>query len=490
MVLFHGAGWSIFSQSGHFGTARTARVDAKEKCGLYGVFGMPDAARYVYQGLLALQHRGQESAGIVSSDGQTLHSHKGMGLVEEVFNAGSVSRLLGDSAIGHVRYSTTGSSNINNAQPFLISYSHGQIAIAHNGNLVNAGALRREYEAAGSIFQTTMDTEVILHVMAKLSKRGHADGEIEEALRRVRGAYSLLFITPTRMIAARDPNGIRPLAIGRAGNAWMAASETCAFDLTGGTFVREVAPGEVVYISKTGIRSARIVPEAEADPKHCIFEHIYFARPDSFIFGDSVHEVRKRLGARLAAQNPVEADIVVPVPEGGNSAAIGYSQASGIPMDSGFVLNRYVGRTFIKPDPKDRAAAVKIKLNVVKEVVRGKRLIVVDDSVVRGTTCRARLAMLREAGAKEVHFRITCPPHKFPCYYGIDFPKRSELLAANHDIGAIRDFLKVDSVAYQTLEGMLSSVSNPSSHYCHACFTGDYAVPVDEETDKFALEKA
>ncbi len=463
-------------------------MDAKEKCGLYGIFGAVDAARHVYQGLFALQHRGQESAGIVSSDGTTLHSRKGMGLVGEVFHEADLKALTGQSAVGHVRYSTTGSSNINNAQPFLITYSHGQIAIAHNGNLVNAAALRREYESQGSIFQTTMDTEVILHILAKISRKG-ASGQIEQALSRVRGAYSLLFLTPTGMVAARDPNGFRPLCIGRMGNAWMVASETCAFDLTGGTFVREVAPGEIVYISNTGLRSSRIVPEAESKPHYCIFEHIYFARPDSFIFGDSVHMVRKRLGERLAHDAPADADMVISIPEGGNSAALGFSHASGIPLETGFIYNRYVGRTFIKPDASDRAASVKVKLNVVKEVVRGKRLIVVDDSVVRGTTCRAKMALLREAGAKEVHFRITCPPHRHACYYGIDFPQRSQLLAVNHDIDSIREFLKVDSVAYQTLDGMLACVSNPPEHYCHACFTGDYIVPVDKDTDKFAMEK-
>jgi amidophosphoribosyltransferase len=463
-------------------------VDAREKCGLYGIFGAADAARYVYQGLFALQHRGQESAGIVSTDGSNLIAYKGMGLVGDVFSDAAISRLKGDAAIGHVRYSTTGSSNINNAQPFVITYSHGQIAIAHNGNLVNAAALRREYEAQGSIFQTTMDTEVILHVLAKISKKG-VNGQIEEALKRVRGAYSLIFLTPSYMVAARDPNGFRPLCIGRMGNAWMVASETCAFDLTGGTFVREVEPGEVVYISKTGIRSTRIVPASEARPHYCIFEHVYFARPDSFIFGDSVYLVRKRLGERLAKDAPADADIVIAIPEGGNSAAIGYSHASGLPIETGFIYNRYVGRTFIKPDPSDRAAAVKLKLNVVKEVVRGKRLVVVDDSVVRGTTCRAKMALLREAGAKEVHFRITCPPHRHACYYGIDFPQKKELLAANHDLNEIRDFLKVDSVTYNTLEGMLSCVSNPPEHYCHACFTGEYIVPVDEGTNKFVMER-
>lgn len=468
-------------------------MEVKEKCGLYGIFGVGDAARIVYQGLFALQHRGQESAGIVSSDGTNLHPHKGMGLVGDVFTNDAFSHLPGEMAIGHVRYSTTGSSNINNAQPFLITYAHGQIAIAHNGNLTNAEHLRREYEAKGSIFQTTMDTEVILHVLARISRKGGeggGGGGIEEALRHVKGAYSLLFLTPNYMIAARDPNGFRPLSIGRTGNAWMVASETCAFDLTGGAFVREVEPGEVVYISTTGLRSARIVPEAEAHPKYCIFEHIYFARPDSFIFGDSVYEVRKRLGERLAKDAPADADVVIAIPEGGNSAAIGYSRVSGIPIETGFILNRYVGRTFIKPDPSDRAASVKAKLNVVKEVVRGKRLVVVDDSVVRGTTCRAKMTLLREAGAREVHFRVTCPPHRFGCYYGIDFPRRKELLAVKHNLDEIRDFLKVDSVAYNTLDGMLSSVSNPPDHYCHACFTGEYAVPVEGELDKFALEKA
>jgi len=465
-------------------------VDAREKCGVYGIYGIADAAKYVYQGLFALQHRGQESAGIVSSSQGALLSHKGMGLVGDVFDPAALARLKGESAIGHVRYSTTGSSNVVNAQPFLITYSHGQIAIAHNGNLVNAAALRREYESQGSIFQTTMDSEIILHVLAKVTAKGRNGARIEEALRIIRGSFSLLFLTPTHMIAARDPNGIRPLCIGRLGNAWMVASETCAFDLTGGTYIRDVAPGEVVYISQTGLRSARIVGESEARPKHCIFEHIYFARPDSMVFGDSVYQVRKRLGAQLAKDAPAAADIVIGIPEGGNIAALGYSQESGIPIETGFMLNRYVGRTFIKPDQSDRVKSVKLKLNVIKEVVRGRRLVVIDDSVVRGTTCRAKMALLREAGAKEVHFRITCPPHRHPCYYGIDFPQRKELLAVNYDIDQIREFLKVDSVAYQTLAGMLASVTKDPSHYCHACFTGDYCVQVNEETDKFAMEKS
>jgi len=464
-------------------------MEAREKCGLYGVFGIEDASRRVYQGLFALQHRGQESAGIVSSDGERLYSYKGMGLVGEVFSEESVGKLLGDAAIGHVRYSTTGSSNVNNAQPFLIKYAGGEIAVAHNGNLVNAAGLRRRYEREGSIFQTTMDTEIILHIIARTYREGNG-ALIEKALSEVAGAYSLLFITPSEMIAARDPHGFRPLSIGRLGNAWMVASETCAFDITDGEFVREVEPGEVVYFSKDRMRSSRVEGAEKVTPKHCIFEHIYFARPDSVIFGDSVHQVRKRLGARLAKDSPADADIVIAIPEGGTSAAIGYSEASGIPFDRGFIVNRYVGRTFIKPDPRDRISAVKAKLNVVREVVRGKRLVVVDDSVVRGTTCRAKMAILREAGAREVHFRLTCAPHRHGCYYGIDFPSRRELLAARYDMDEIRDFLKVDSIAYQTLDGMLSCVSNPPENYCHACFTGEYAVAPDEGADKFILERA
>ncbi|MCD6404799.1 MAG: amidophosphoribosyltransferase [Planctomycetes bacterium] len=463
-------------------------MDAKEKCGLYGAFGLENASRYVYQGLFALQHRGQESAGIVSSDGADLASYKGMGLVGEVFSEEVISRLRGTAAIGHVRYSTTGSSNVNNAQPFLIKYSGGEIAVAHNGNLVNAATLRHEYEAQGSIFQTTMDTEIILHILARTHRQG-GNGLIEKAIGRVQGAYSLLFITPGEMIAARDPHGFRPLCIGRVGEAWVVASETCAFDITGAQFVREVEPGEVVHFSADGIRSGRILPSGEVKPKYCIFEHIYFARPDSVIFGDSVHEVRKRLGARLAQDAPVDADMVVAIPEGGTSAALGYSEASGLPIDRGFIVNRYVGRTFIKPDAVDRAASAQAKLNVVSEVVRGKRLVVVDDSVVRGTTCRAKMALLRKAGAKEVHFRVTCPPHLYPCFYGIDFPERQELLAVRYNLEEIKEFLKVDSIAYQTLDGMLSCVSNPPDHYCHACFTGRYPVVAGQKTGKFILER-
>ncbi len=463
-------------------------MEAREKCGLYGVFGIPGAASHVYQGLFALQHRGQESAGIVASDGKRLVSYKGMGLVGEVFSEEAVATLEGDAAVGHVRYSTTGSSNVNNAQPFLITYSGGQIAVAHNGNLVNAADLRREYEREGSIFQTTMDTEIILHLIARMYREGD-ENLVERALALVKGAYSLLFITPTAMIAARDPHGFRPLCIGRLGPAWAVASETCAFDITDATFVREVEPGEAVFFTRDGVRSSRLEPQGATTPKYCIFEHIYFARPDSVIFGDSVHEVRKRLGARLAKDAPAETDIVIAIPEGGTSAAIGYSRESGIPMDRGFIVNRYVGRTFIKPDARDRMASVKAKLNVVREIVRGKRILVLDDSVVRGTTCRAKMAFLREAGAKEVHFRVTCPPHRYGCYYGIDFPKREELLAVRHDMGEIRDFLKVDSIAYQALDGMLSCVSNPADHYCHACFSGEYPVRPEREPDKFAMER-
>ena len=460
--------------------------ELKDKCGVFGIFGHKEAAYLTYLGLYALQHRGEESAGIVASDGKVMSSHRGMGHVQEVFDGNKIEKLIGDRAIGHVRYSTTGSSNIKNAQPILVDYSRGEIAIGHNGNLVNADILRAELEAYGSIFQTTTDSEIIIHLMAKPSLRNIEEGVIE-ALARVRGAYSLVFLTHNFLIAARDPQGFRPLWLGKKDSAYVVASETCAFDMTGATAVREIEPGEVVFISSQGLKSVKL-SQRDAKPAHCIFEHVYFARPDSIIFGESVHLVRQRLGRELAKEYPVAADIVIPVPDSGNSAALGYSRESGIPLEYGIIRNHYVGRTFIQPSQGIRDFKARVKFNFIKEVLAGKRVVVVDDSIVRGTTSKIRVNNLRQAGAKEVHLRISCPPHKFPCAYGIDFPTREELLANKYSIEEMRKYLECDSVGYLSLEGMLKCASMPKENYCTACWTGKYSVAF-ENMDKFHAER-
>jgi amidophosphoribosyltransferase len=459
----------------------------KDKCGVFGIYGHKDAAYLTYLGLYSLQHRGEESAGIVASDGQKMFYHKGMGHVQDVFDETQLQRLTpGDRAIGHVRYSTTGSSNIKNAQPILVDYSRGEIAIAHNGNLVNADLLRSELEAYGSIFQTTTDSETIIHLMAKPSLRNVEEGVID-ALARVRGAYSLVFLTHKFLIAARDPQGFRPLWLGKKDNAYVVASETCAFDMMEAQPLREIEPGEVVFISDKGLKSTKI-PAEDTHLAHCIFEHVYFSRPDSKIFGESVHLVRQRLGEQLAKEHPVAADIVIPVPDSGNSAALGFSKASGIPLEYGIIRNHYVGRTFIQPSQGIRDFKARVKFNFVKEVLNGKRVVVVDDSIVRGTTSKVRVKNLRQAGAKEVHLRISCPPHRFPCAYGIDFPTREELIANKYSDSEIKKYLDCDSVGYLSLEGMLSCVSFPKQNYCTACWTGQYSVPF-AGVDKFHAER-
>ena len=461
-------------------------ADVKENCGLYGVYGAPDAVEKTYLGLFALQHRGQESAGIVSTDGREVLDHRGMGLVHDVFSPEQLARLRNPRAIGHVRYSTTGSSNISNAQPMLITCARGRIAVAHNGNLVNGRELRAEFEQRGSIFQSTMDSEVILHLLAQPRPNGEEEAFVR-CLNSIRGAYSLLFLTPERMIAARDPQGFRPLCLGMLDGGHAVASESSAFEMTGVRFVRELEPGEMVTIDSDGVRSKIFAPEVK--PSSCIFEHIYFARPDSTIFGENVHKVRTRLGRALAKEHPGKADIVIPVPDSGNAAALGYTMESGIPLQLGFVRSHYVGRTFIQPAQADRDVSVRIKLNVVREVVEGKRVIVVDDSIIRGTTSRSRVRLLREAGAREVHLRISCPPHRFPCHYGIDFPTPGELIANNHSLAEMRGILGVDSIGYLSLPGMLKSVAGPAAHYCTACWSGDYSVPFPEDLDKYSLEE-
>jgi amidophosphoribosyltransferase len=465
--------------------------DKKEQCGLFGIFGNKEAVSKTYFGLHSLQHRGQESAGIATSNGDTIQCHKGMGTVTRVFRSGSglLEKLANPIAIGHVRYSTAGSNNPVNSQPLLSEYCRGQVALAHNGNLVNAALLRDEYEAYGSIFKSTSDTEIITHLLAKPTHVAKPD-QLGHVLNHLQGAYSLLFLFADRIEAARDPFGIRPLCIGQLEEgSYVVASETCAFDAVGAKFIREVEPGEIVRLDNSGLSSRFFVKRGTVAPAHCIFEHIYFAKQNSHIFGENVHEFRKKLGRRLAIEHPVQADVVVPVPDSGTSAALGYSEQSGIPFDMGLVRSHYVGRTFISPDQKTRELEVKLKLAVVKEVVGGKRIVVVDDSIVRGTTTRGKILALRQAGAKEIHMRVSCPPIRYPCFYGVDFPTKQELLANNRDLGQIRDFLEVDSIGYMSLEGLMSCAAQPAGHYCTACWTGQYRIPVDTAVNKFTMER-
>jgi amidophosphoribosyltransferase len=450
-------------------------------CGIFGIDGCDDAANLTYLGLYALQHRGQESAGIVSWDGAQLHAERGMGHVSDVFREKTLARLPGRRALGHTRYSTAGTSVIANAQPIVVKTSMGPLALVHNGNLTNAVEIRRRLEHEGSIFQTTSDTEVILHLMARQPREDIADSFML-ALEQVRGAYSLLLITDRALIAARDPYGFRPLALGEAGGCPCFASESCAFDLLEGTLVRELEPGEVVVSRGGGIgevESFRLSQKPE--PTRCVFEHVYFARPDSRVFGDSVAQSRLAMGARLAREAPADADIVVPVPDSGLFAALGYSQESGLPLEFGLIRNHYVGRTFIEPKQSIRHFGVKVKLNPVKELIRGKRVVLVDDSIVRGTTSRKIVRMMKDAGAAEVHLRISAPPTAWPCHYGIDTPHRDELIAANQDVEGIRRFVEADTLAYLSLDGLLASVSGPRESYCTACWTGDYRVPITAE---------
>jgi amidophosphoribosyltransferase len=442
-------------------------------CGIFGIEGCDDAANLTYLGLYALQHRGQESTGMVSWDGLQLHLERGMGHVSDIFKEKVIARLPGRRAIGHTRYSTAGSSVVANAQPIAVKTSMGPVSIVHNGNLVNPNGIRERLELEGSIFQTTSDTEVILHLMARKPSADIVESFIA-ALEEVRGAYSLLLVTDTCLIAARDPNGFRPLVLGDLDGCPCFASETCAFDLLGARLVRELEPGEIVVARNGRVESYRLSQRAE--PTRCIFEHVYFARPDSRLFGDSVAQTRLRMGARLAREAPAAADIVVPVPDSGLYAGMGYSRESGLPLEFGITRNHYVGRTFIEPKQSIRNFGVKIKLNPVKELLTGKRVVLLDDSIVRGTTSRKIVRMIREAGAAEVHLRISAPPTEWPCHYGIDTPNRNELIAARHSIEEIRDYVEADSLAYLSLDGMLNSVSGPRDSYCTACWTGDYRV--------------
>ena len=460
--------------------------ELKEHCGLFGVYNHPDAARLTYLGLFSLQHRGEESAGIVSSDGRVMTKHVGMGLVADVFREEHLAQLKGHLSIGHTRYSTTGSSLLKNAQPLQVDYSRGSIAIAHNGNLINALFLRDELEAHGSIFQTTIDSEVILHLLAD-PRYARFEEALAESLLKIRGAFSLLILRENQLIGVRDPNGFRPLCLGQLDKAILLASETCALDLLGAKFLREVEPGEIVIINELGIRSLKPFPQQ--DPSSCIFEHVYFSRPDSFVFGESVHQVRQRLGRRLAIEHPADADVVIAIPDSGNSAALGYSLESGIPLEIGMTRNHYVGRTFIQPNQQTRDFQVRVKFNPVKAALVGKRVVVVDDSIVRGTTCKARLKSIRAAGAREIHMRVSCPPIKNPCFYGIDFPTRKELIACTHSMEEIRKFLEVDSLGYLSLEGLLGAVTGKKEHYCTACYSGKYPLPFGSEANKYILER-
>jgi amidophosphoribosyltransferase len=465
--------------------------EIKEECGLFGIFGNAEAVQKTYFGLHSLQHRGQESAGIASSDGQYIHCYTGMGQVSRVFRSGRgiLERLKNPIAIGHVRYSTSGSSNPLNAQPFLGEYCRGQVAVAHNGNLINASLLRDEYEAYGHIFKSTNDTEIIVHLLAKPTHVAKAD-PLGHVLNHLQGAFSLLFLFSDRIEAARDPYGIRPLCIGKtASGCYCVASETCALDMIEAEYVRDVEPGEIVTLDKDGLHSRFFVPPGTVTPAHCTFEHVYFAKQSSLVFGENVHEVRKRLGRQLAKEHPAEADVVIPVPDSGTSAAIGYANQSGIPFDMGFVRSHYVGRTFISPSQDLRKLGVKLKLTVVRQVVDGKRVVVVDDSIVRGTTTKGKIQSLRQAGASQVHMRISCPPLVSPCFYGIDFPTKEELLANNRNLDEIKEFLNVDSMGYISLEGLLSCLSLPADHYCTACWTGKYRIPITMVVNKFSTER-
>lgn len=448
----------------------------QDECAVMGVIGHPEAANLCYLGLYSLQHRGQEGAGIVSTDGKTTYFHRAMGLVADVFDGSALEELKGDLAIGHARYATFGAKNLQNLQPLMATFLDNSFAIAHNGNLTNASELRAELEKSGAIFSTSSDSEVVLHLVARATADMTISAKLRSALAHVQGAYSLVVMTRNRLIGVRDPAGVRPLSLGKLNNSYVLASETCAFDLLGAEFIRDVEPGEILEISNTGeLISTRCVHEMK--PSFCVFEHIYFARPDSIIDGRSVYTVRKRLGIELAREAKVDADLVIPVPDSGVPAALGYAEASGLPFEFGLIRNHYIGRTFIEPKQSIRDFGVKIKLNANSAVLRGKRVVVVDDSVVRGTTCRKIVKILRDAGATEVHFRISSPPTIRPCYYGIDTPSESELIAAKLSIDEIRNYIEADSLAYLSIDGMYKAVYGDEScgnSFCDACFTGNY----------------
>jgi amidophosphoribosyltransferase len=449
-----------------------------EECGVVGVYGHPEAANLVYLGLYALQHRGQESAGIAASTHSKMRLEVGMGLVADIFDPTRILKLPGPIAIGHNRYSTAGKSELVNAQPCMINYSAGSLALAHNGNLVNAESIREELGVQGAIFQSTNDSEVVVHLMAQSKADSFVD-RAADALRQVQGAYSLVLMTETELVAARDPHGFRPLCLGKLDGAYIVASETCVMDLIEAEFIREVEPGEVILINDKGIQS--FFPFKKVDPKHCVFEHIYFARPDSFIFGEHVYTVRKDMGRAMAQESPADVDIVIPVPDSGVVSAMGFAEQSGLPFEMGLIRNHYVGRTFIEPQSQIRHFGVKLKLNPVKSMIAGKRIAVIDDSIVRGTTSRKIVKMLRDAGAKEVHLRISAPPILHSCFYGIDTPNKEELIAHKHNLEETCKYLAADSLAYLSLEKMLTVLENGKKKFCSACFDGNYPVPIPDQ---------
>ncbi|MBF0522240.1 MAG: amidophosphoribosyltransferase [Candidatus Omnitrophica bacterium] len=455
-------------------------------CGIIGISQNKNAAKLAFIGLYALQHRGEEAAGIASYDGKEIYLKKKIGLVADAFDAKAIEELKGDTAIGHCRYSTTGSSNTKNIQPFLVTHRGVPMAIAHNGNLTNTEALYRKLEDGGAIFQTTMDSEIIIHLLAR-TKNGDLKKWFVNVLSQLEGSYSLIFLVGDTVVGARDPKGFRPLCLGRIDGKYVLASETCALDLIKAEFVREIDAGEIVLIKGDQIESVFLPGHGEGHKAQCVFENIYFARPDSDIFSDNVYEVRKRLGAALAKEHPVNADFVMAIPDSGNYAATGFAQQLGLPLEIGFIRNHYIGRTFIQPTQFLRDFRVRVKLNPISRVIKGKRIIVVEDSIVRGTTSKSRIEELRQAGAKEIHLRISCPPIISPCFYGIDFPSTQELVAAHRSIKDIAQFIQVDSLEYLSLEGMLSVMKNPKD-FCHACFTGQYPVAVPQNKSKYLLE--
>jgi amidophosphoribosyltransferase len=458
----------------------------REACGIFAVYGHEDAAKLAYFGLYALQHRGQESAGIVSSDGGNVTEHKAMGLVPDIFREEILATLKGHMALGHVRYSTTGSSLLVNAQPFRVQHLGKCLAIAHNGNLVNARRIRDALESDGHLFQTTTDSEVVLHLAARSMKKG-LEQAMADTMNQVKGAYSMVIMTQDTLIAMRDPQGFRPLCLGRLDSAYVVTSETCALDLVEAEFIRDIEPGEILIINGNGLRSIR--PEKTAPKAQCIFELIYFARPDSTVFGQNVYLFRKKQGELLAEEFKVDADLVMPFPDSGNYAALGYARKSRIPLEMGVIRNHYVGRTFIQPSQSMRDFGVKVKLNPVKEVLKERRIVIIEDSIIRGTTARTRIKTLRKIGAREIHLMVSCPPHRFPCHYGIDFSSRGELIAAQKSVEEIRDFIGLDSLGYLSMDNLVKATHIPKGDLCFACFDGHYPVPIDESFHKGCLEK-
>ena len=448
----------------------------RDECGVFGISDHPEAANQTYLGLYAQQHRGQESAGIVTTDGHSFNSHRGMGLVADVFQKSDIKQLQGTAAIGHVRYSTSGESGLRNCQPFSFEYAHGGIAMCHNGNIVNAPELRKELEQDGSIFQSTSDTEVLIHLVAK-SKQSRMQDRVAEAVNRLTGGFSLLVLVEERLVGVRDRNGIRPLVLGKLGNSWVLASETCAFDLVGAEYVRDVKAGEMVVIENGDVTS--LFPFDSTDPKFCVFEYVYFARPDSTLEGINVYDARYKIGVELGKESPIEADLIIPVPDSGVPPAMGYAEATGITFQLGLIRNHYIGRTFIEPKQSIRNFGVKLKLNANRHMIKGKRVVLVDDSIVRGTTSRKIVEMVRAAGAKEVHMRISSPPTKHSCFYGVDTPNAEELMANKMSLDEMCKAINADSLAFVSFEGMYRAIGKPQESHCDACFSGNYPVDID-----------